>query len=159
MFGVRVIGLAVAMQGDSKATAFGVVVDDRSGSPAVTDRFEITNDDGDLPTRLYDMAEAIRTRVDSLEPDAVAIRRADFPPTGSRQEAPKVRLLVEGALASGARSRCKSTYLGTGRDIGTWCGADKSSVEADAQALVKATGIAQKFAPATTAALGALAHP
>lgn len=157
--GVLVIGIAVAMQGDYKATAYCIIVDDSSGVPAVSDQFEITNDEADLSTRLYDMAETIRTRVDSLAPDRVVIRRADFPPTGSRQEAPKVRLLAEGALVSGARSKCVATYLATGRDIGGWCGSDKASVDADAKSLVKAAGLAQKFSAAASAALGALSHP
>lgn len=159
MSGVRVIGIAVVMQGDYKATAFCVIVDDSSGTAVVSDQFEITNDEADLSTRLYDMSENIRTRVDSLAPDRVVIRRADFPPMGSRQEAPKVRLLAEGALASGARSKCVATYLATGKDIGGWCRTDKASVDADAKSLVKTAGLAQKFAAAASAALGALSHP
>lgn len=147
------------MQGDQKATAFGVVLDDSSGSPVVESNFEITNDEADLSTRLYDMAENIRTKVDTLEPERVAIRRADFPPAGNRREAPKVRLLVEGALTSAARSKCVETYLGTGRDFGTWCSSDKDAVEADAKALASSAGLAQKFATAISAGLGALAHP
>ncbi|QWF21769.1 hypothetical protein KM427_23055 [Nocardioides sp. LMS-CY] len=156
---MRVIGLAVAMQGESKATAYGVVVDNSSGTPVVADRFEITNDEADLATRLFDMAENIRTKVDSLKPDAVAVRRADFPPTGSRKEAPKVRLLAEGALVSAARSKCVATYMGTGRELGTWCGSDKDTVEGEARGLLTSAGLPQKFVGAACAALGGLARP
>ena len=146
------------MQGDTKATAYGVVVDDSSGAPVIEDKFEITNDEADLSTRLYDMAETARTKVDTFQPERVAIRRADFPPAGGRQEAPKVRLLAEGALTSAARSKCVETYLGTGRDFGTWCGSDKDTVMADAKALATSSGLAQKYAVAIGAALAALAH-
>ncbi len=146
------------MQGDQKATAYVVIVDDSSGTPGVVDQFAITNDEADLATRLYDMAENIRTKVKTLSPDRVAIRRADFPPTGSRKEAPKVRLLAEGALTSAARSNCVNTYLATGKDFGTWCGSDKDTVEADAKALAKSAGLPQKYARAIGAALGALGH-
>ncbi|NYD40039.1 hypothetical protein [Nocardioides panaciterrulae] len=147
------------MQGDQKATAYVVIVDDGSGSPVVVDQFAITNDEADLATRLYDMAENIRTKVSTFKPDRVAIRRADFPPTGSRKEAPKVRLLAEGALTSAARSNCVNTYLATGKDLGAWCGSDKDTVEAEAKSLAKSTGLAQKYARAIGAALGALSHP
>ncbi|MCW2792526.1 MAG: hypothetical protein JWO76_1624 [Nocardioides sp.] len=156
---MRVFGIAVTMEGEQKATAYGVVLDDSSGSPVIETKFEITNDEADLSTRLYDMAENIRTKVDSLRPDRVAIRRADFPPTQSRKEAPKVRMFAEGALASAARSKCVLTYLGTGKDFGAWCGSDKDTVEAEAKTLAKASpGIPQKYAFAISAALGALAH-
>lgn len=147
------------MQGESKATAYGVVVDDSSGASVIADKFEITNDEADLATRLFDMAENIRTKVDSLKPDAVTIRRADFPPAGSRKEAPKVRLLAEGALVSAARSKCVATHLGTGRELGTWCGSGKDAVEAEAKGLLTSAGLAQKFVHATCAALGGLARP
>lgn len=156
---VGVIGLAVAMQGDSKATVYGIVLAGGSGSPGVIDKFEITNDDADLATRLYDMAESVRTRVDSLGPEVVVIRRADFAQMPRRGDAPKIRLLAEGALASAARSRCEETFLATGKDLGTWCGTDKATVESEAKSLLKATKIAQKYAVAAAAALGALTHP
>lgn len=147
------------MEGDYKARAYGVIVDDATGTPVVEDKFEITNDQADLTTRLFDMAENIRTKVDTVDPDRVAIRRADFPPAQSRKEAPKVRLLAEGALTSAARSKCIHTYLGTGKDIGQWCASDKDTVEAEAKLAVTTAGLPQKFVAATSAALGALAHP
>lgn len=155
---MRVIGMAVAMEGDYKARAYGVIVDDASGSPAITDKFEITNDQADLTTRLFDMAETIRTKVDTTQPDRLAIRRADFPPAQSRKEAPKVRLLAEGALTSAARSKCVETYLATGKELGQWCGTDKDAVEGEAKTLTAAAGLPQKYIAATSAALGALAR-
>lgn len=147
------------MQGDYQATAYGVVVDNSSGAPKIVDKFDVTNDEADLATRLYDMAENVRTKVDSLAPDAVVIRRADFPPTGSRKEAPKVRLLAEGALASASRHKCVDTYLGSGRDFGTWTGTGKDAVEIEAKSLLKDAGLALKYLHAACAGIAAFSHP
>lgn len=155
---MNVLGFAVSVN-DSKATALGVLVDDYSGLVAVVDKFNFTNDGADLATRLYDMAEAVRTLVDSLKPDRVIVRRADFPPRGSRADGPKVRLLFEGAIVAAARHKCAQTHLGTGQDLGVWCGSDKTTVESDAKGLVKTSGLAQKYAVAAAAALAGLSHP
>jgi hypothetical protein len=156
---VRAIGIAVTMVGDTKATAYGILLDGAGNQTTVVEKFEITSDEADLATRTYDLAESVRSRVDAFAPDCVGVRRADFPPQGSRKEAPKLRLLAEGAIVSAARSRCTDTYLGTGKDIGTWCGVKKEDVETQAAQLLKDSGIAQKFSLAAAAALGALSHP
>lgn len=156
MSDVLTVGLAVAMKEDRKATAYGVVVSDDSGTATIVDSFAVTNDESDLATRLFDMAQTVRTRVGTLGPACVVIRRADFPPTGSRAESPKVRLLAEGAITSASRAKCQATFLATGKEIGDWCGTDKAGLDADAKALVKSAGLAQKFAPAASAALGGL---
>lgn len=144
------------MQGDYKATAYGIVLSDDSGSPVIADYFAVTNDESDLATRLFDMAQTVRTRIDTVGPASVVIRRADFPPRGSRAESPKVRLLAEGAITSAARAKCEQTLLADGRTISGWCSTDKEGLDADAKALVKAAGLAQKYYPAASAALGGL---
>lgn len=144
------------MEGDRKATTYGVVLSDDTGSPVVIDSFAVTNDESDLATRLFDMAQAVRTRIATLGPTSVVIRRADFPPTGSRKEAPKVRLLAEGALTSASRAKCEGTFLATAKEIGGWCSTDKAGLDADARDLVKAAGLPQKYFPAASAALGGL---
>lgn len=144
------------MEGDYKATAYGIVLSNDSGSPVVTDHIAITNDESDLATRLFDMAQTVRTRVATLGPASVVIRRADFPPKSSRAESPKVRLLAEGAITSAARAKCEQTFLADGKTISGWCSTDKAGLDADAKALVKAAGLAQKYIPAASAALGGL---
>lgn len=144
------------MEGDRKATTYVVVLSDDSGSPVIADHFPVTNDESDLATRLFDMAQTVRTRIATLGPASVVIRRADFPPTGSRKEAPKVRLLAEGALTSASRAKCERTFLATAKEIGAWRGTDKAGLDEDAKALVKAAGLPQKYIPAASAALGGL---
>jgi hypothetical protein len=128
------------------------------GAPSIVDRFELPGDDVDFAEQLRDLSKAVASRLVSLAPDRVVVRRADFPPAGSRKEAPKLRLMAEGAVAAAAREEVVATFIGTGQEIGSWDGRGKDAVEGNAKAMVKAAGLpVTKWTQAGLAALGALA--
>ena len=154
---MRVLGIAVSVETESRPTARALLVDDVSGAPAIVENFELPGDDVDFPEQLRDLFKSCTSRLLALSPDRVAVRRADFPPTGSRKEAPKLRLMAEGVITAAAREHVAATYLGTGQEIGAWVGTDKDAVKADAKALVKTAGLpVTKWTEAAVAALGAL---
>lgn len=157
---MRVLGIAVSVETDGRPTARGVVVDDSGGTPTIVDHFELPGDDVDFGEQLRDVSKATASRVAALTPMRVVVRRADFPPTGSRKEAPKLRLMAEGAVVAAAKAEVAATFIGTGQDIGTWDGRGKEAVEADARSLVRGAGLpVTKWTQAGLAALGALAKP
>lgn len=144
---------------DGRPTARGVLLDDAGGALTVADTFELTGDDVEFAQQLHDLAKATSSRLQALQPQRVVVRRADFPPAGSRKEAPKLRLLAEGAITASAREHVPATYLGTGQEIGAWDGRGKDGVEAASRPLVQAAGLTLKWVEATAAGLGAAAHP
>jgi len=118
----------------------------------------LTGDDVGFPRQLFDLSEAAGSRLSALEPDRVAVCRADFPPRSSRTDGPKLRLLAEGAITAAAYAVVPNTYLGTGHDVGMWDGRGKEALMAAARSLVQASGMPLKWVDATFAALGALTH-
>jgi hypothetical protein len=135
------------------------VVTGSSGAPIVQVNEVFPGDAVDLATQLHDMAEAIRSRLQGLAVDRSLIRRADRPPRPNNNEGPRLRLIVEGAVISAARSVVVDTRVGTGKDTGIWFGSSKAGVDAAAAALLSANGLAANLLEATSAALAGLALP
>lgn len=157
---MRALGIAVRHEAANKRpTTRGVLLDDSSGSPVIIDKFEISADDVDLATQLHDLAEATRSRLAALAPDQVVLVRADFSPAASRQEAPKLRLLAEGAAASAARDKVEATFVCTGQEAAGFRGTDKDGLKAESRSLVNGGGLPYKWEYAAAAALAALSHP
>jgi hypothetical protein len=154
---MRVAGIAVDIPSSGRPAARLVVASDATGAPAVELVGDFTGDDVALPVQLHDAAEALRSRLEGLAVDRVVLRRADRPPRATNAEGPKLRLLMEGALTSAARSVVVDTRLGTGRDTGTWFGAGKAGVDAAAEALLQAWSLHARYRDAASAALAALA--
>jgi hypothetical protein len=153
---VRVAGIAVDVPSPQRPAARLVVLTDAAGSATVevTERF--TSDLVDLATQLHDMAEAVRSRLTGLNVDRVVVRRADRPPRASNTEGPRLRLLMEGAVTSAARSVVVDTRIGTGRDTGAWFGSNKSGVDTVSAQLLSGSGEDANYLEAVSAALAAL---
>ena len=156
---MRVVGIAVKLETEGRPTARGVLVEDNGSGPVIVDQFALPGDDVDFARQLFELSQATSSRLSALEPDRVAVCRADFPPAGSRKDGPKLRLLAEGAITAAAYHVVPNTYLVTGHDIGTWNGCGKDAVKDKAKALVQADRLPLKWVDATFAALGALVHP
>jgi hypothetical protein len=136
-----------------------VVADDSTGVAVIELVADFSGDDADLPVQLHDAAEALRSRLGGLAVERVVVRRADRPPRATNAEGPKLRLLLEGALTSAARSVVVDTRLGTGKDTGAWFGSGKAGVDAEAGRLLAAASLHPRYRDATSAALAGLACP
>ncbi len=134
-----------------------VVLDDATGMTMIETSESFTSDDIDLATQLHDMAEAVRSRLQGLSVDRVVVRRADRPPRASNADGPRLRLLMEGAVVSAARSVVVDTRVGSGKDTGTWFGSNKAGVDAAASRLLDRHGLAATYVEATSAGLAAIA--
>jgi hypothetical protein len=156
---VRVAGIAVDIPSRGRPTARFVALDDASGSPVLLESDSFTGDDVDIPMQLHETAKAVRSRLKAIGVDRVVIRRADRSPRASNTDGPRLRLLMEGAVVSSARSTVVSTFLGTGKDTGSWFGSNKEGVDAAAQVIVDAHGLAPQFLEAVSAGLAGLALP
>jgi hypothetical protein len=154
---MRVAGIAVRIASSGRPAVRIIVADDASGSPVISDPQEITSDHADLPEQLHDAAESVRSRLKALNVERVVVRRADRPTKASNKEGPRVRLIMEGAVTSAARSEVIDTRLGTGKDTGAWYGGDKATVDAEADRLLTEANVSStKYLEATSAALAAL---
>jgi hypothetical protein len=154
---VRVAGIAVDVPSSGRPAGRLVVATDVSGSVAIDAVADFPGDDVDLPVQLHDAAEALRSRLGGVAVDRVVVRRADRPPKATNAEGPKLRLLLEGALTSAARSVVIDTRIGTGKDTGSWFGSTKAGVDAEADKLLKAGALHGRYRDATSAALAGLA--
>ncbi|MCV7290764.1 hypothetical protein H7J87_36110 [Mycolicibacterium wolinskyi] len=155
---MRLMGIAVKLETEGRPTARAIVIEPGTPNPLIVDSFALTGDDVDFTRQLFELSQATRSRSAALKPERVVIARADFPPTGSRKEGPKLRLLAEGAIAAAAREIVTETALATGLEIGQWDGTSKDEVKAKAKVMLRAAGLPQKWLEATMAAIGALAY-
>ena len=149
---MRVAGLAVAVPSKGRPAVFIVVMDSTSPT-AVTHSEAIPSVQADLPQQIHDAAEAVRSRLKGLGVDRAVVRRADVPVKPSKFEGPRIRLLMEGAITSAARSVVVDTRLGTGRELAVAMGVSKATVDAAALAATTAAGLrSDQFGEATAAA-------
>jgi hypothetical protein len=128
----RCVGVSVSING-SPQVLIAVLGGFRS-SPEIIELFKLTTRDVDLVDQLSDLAQAFGNRIAGLSVQRVSIRRADMPPKSSNKEGPKTRLMVEGALATTARSHVSDTRLTSGRDLALQAGKGKTKAEIDAEA-------------------------
>lgn len=133
-----------------------VLVDNATGTTVIDGSASFTSDDVDLATQLHDMSEAIRSRLQGLKVNRAVIRRADRPPHASNAEGPRLRLLMEGAVVSAARSVVVDTRVGTGKDTGSWFGSNKAGVDAAAKQFLARAGLANTYVDAMSASLAAI---
>lgn len=154
---MRVAGIAVDIPSSGRPAGRLVVASDLSGTTLIEFPVDFPADDVALPVQLHDASEALRSRLEGLGVDRVVVRRADRPPKATNAEGPKLRLLMEGALTSAARSVVTDTRIGTGKDTGMWFGTDKAGVDAEAERLLQTSELHSRYRDATSAALAALA--
>lgn len=153
---MKTLGIAVTMK--SKSIVTFVLLDDHAeehvpSAVTVLDTFELPLEERPLAAQLGEAAKVVKGRVRSLSPDAVVVRRADRPTRASNQDAPRKRLLIEGAITAAAYSEILNTTLLTGKECGQSHGSDKATVDAQAGALVQ-----KKYQEAAAAALARLAE-
>ena len=153
---MRVAGLCVELPTRARPLVRLVVIDDVSGTPAIVACEPYPGQDADLATQLHNAAEAVRSRLTAFGVDRVVLRRADRPPRPTNEDGPRVRLLVEGAVASAARSVVFDTRIGTGKDTGAWFGSNKKGVDQQSSAMLDSLGESRSFVEATSAALSAI---
>lgn len=147
------VGIAVAPS-NGGLQIHCVVLDGEEAAHAIRDAFDLRYGTEDLATTLRDASIALRSRVDSLQPNAVVIRRADQAARAATPtEASKVRLLVEGALAAGIRDTCDGTHLAPGAKLAAWGACDRAALDSKGEALVVAAGHAKRFKEAAAAAI------
>jgi len=154
---VRVAGIAVDVPSSGRPAARLVVLSDASGQAVIETTADFPSDDVALPVQLHDAAEALRSRLAGLTVDRVVIRRADRPPHASNAEGPRLRLLMEGALTSAARSVVVDTRIGTGKDTGAWYGTNKAGVDEAVAKILGVHGLKAKYLEAASAGLAGLA--
>lgn len=159
---MRVAGISVSMVTPKRPALRLVVVDDGSGGggAATVERVEeVSADDVDIVEQLLNVARAVESRVRGLNVDRVVVRRADVPTQASKKDAPRLRLLTEGAAAAAARSFVVDTRLGMGKELAQWYGSPKADLDAAGAALVTNAGEHSKYGEAAAAALAGLSAP
>jgi hypothetical protein len=120
---------------------------------------EIPTRDVDIPEQLFQVGRSVESRLRGLRADRVVVRRADVPSRASKKEGPRLRLLIEGAAVSAARSAVTDIHLGMGKDIAHWHGSRKDALDAESKQLLQAANENTKCAEAMSAARAGFTLP
>ena len=156
---MRIAGIAVKMVTTKRPTLHLCVLDDGSGSPAVSHAEEISADDVDIVEQLLTVARGVESRLKSLNVDRVIARRADVPAVASKKDAPRIRLLTEGAAVAAARAAVVDVRLAMGVDLARWYGQAKDDLDAAAGSLVASANTHSRHTEAAAAALAGFQAP
>jgi hypothetical protein len=135
------------------------ILDDSGTNTAITHAEEISADDIDIVEQLFTFARGVESRLKSLSVDRVIIRRADVPTVASKKDAPRVRLLTEGAAVGASRAAVVDTRLAMGVELAHWYGQPKNHLDAAAVTLVAGAGMHSKYSEAAAAALAGFKTP
>lgn len=113
-----------------------VVVEGDWDSPSLVHMFSLTSDHDSHANKLHELARGLRSYLSGAGVDRVMVRRADVNRRASAsQEAPKVRLLAEGALAAAAREKVEDVHVLTGKELaGRTTAGKKADLDARADA-------------------------
>ena len=142
---MRAMGLAVDMPTRGRPTVRVVVMDDPLGASATPalgdvtlfDLFDLTTAEDDWARIASHFFQAASARISTIAPDVVVVRRADVYVRGRLGDGPRLRLVVEGAVAAAAASHVSTnTHLRPGTECGSRYGQDKAVMDADGLALV-----------------------
>lgn len=161
---MKTLGIAVAMMArpivrlvllESLVPLGGSATDLELSDVTVQTEFEIPLEDRELAAQLGEAAKNVRGRVRSLGPDSIVVRRADVSSHPSNREAPRTRLLIEGAVVAAAYAEVLATDLLSGKECGTAFGTNKASLDTLAGNVVST----KKYKEAAAAALAGLASP
>lgn len=147
------LGIAVAISSNGRPAAKLVLLSGTSSSSTVGAAESISGPDLALASQIAEMSQAIKSRVLALEPDRVVVRRADRAQRPTNLEAPRTRLLVEGAITVVCYEVNSETTLDTGKGLGRAAGLDKTVVDKSALEMLIAESHAQAFGPACAAAI------
>jgi hypothetical protein len=156
---VRVAGIAVEMVKSKRPALRLCVLDDGGGNPTVTQAEEISADDVDVVEQVFTVARGVESRLKGLTVDRVVVRRADVPTVASKKDAPRIRLLTEGAAVGAARAAIRDTRLAMGVELAHWYRRPKNALDTAAAGLVAAAGKHAKYGEAAAAALAGFQAP
>lgn len=135
------------------------VLDDGRGSPTLSHAEEISADDVEIVEQLFAVARGVESRLKGLNVDRVIVRRADVPTVASKKDAPRIRLLTEGAAVGAARAAIQDTRLAMGVELAHWSGQAKNDLDNAGAGLVAAAGKHAKYGEAAAAALAGFQAP
>jgi len=127
-----------------------VLLDGSRTSPTVIDGFDLKTPADDPMDQLEDLARALASKLSGVEVDSVVIRVADRSPQANQNQAPRRRLLIEGALALCCRDKTPNVQARSGRELGQDVGMSKADL------LALARTIDPRRADAAAAAVSAL---
>lgn len=156
---MRVAGIAVEMVKPKRSALRICVVEDGGGTPTLSHAEEISADDVELVEQLFTVARGVESRLKGLSVDRVVVRRADIPMVGNKKDAPRIRLLTEGAASGAARAAIQDTRLAMGVELAHWYGQSKSDLDNAGAGLVAAAGEHGKYGEAAAAALAGFQAP
>ena len=129
------LGLACSLEAGHPRVR-GVLVEFRDGDAVASSVFNhLGNPQTEFAQQLVDLADALRSQLPDISPDAVVIRSIDWTPN-RREEFVQKRYSVEGVLVETARRAVERTFALNGRLVAQRCGGSKEEVEARALALV-----------------------
>jgi hypothetical protein len=152
---VKVLGIATGFPpGNHRRPVVAcVLLEGSRTAPVVVEAFDIMTPADDPMDQLQDLARALASKLAALEVDAVVIRVADRSPQANQSQAPRRRLLIEGALALSCRDKTPRVRALSGRELGQEVGMTK------AELLSLARTVQASRPEATAAALSALPTP
>jgi hypothetical protein len=111
---------------------------------ALRDAFEFNTTEADWAGMCDQFAEDVSARVSSLQPDVVVVRQADFSQNGRVGDGPRLRLVVEGAIAAAAIKHIANTVLRRGKGCANvYPGKSKDKMDADGRSLVDKAALAE----------------
>jgi hypothetical protein len=156
------LGLAVTVSA-VRPTVRAVLLEDPFGAGHVPDladiscrdEFDFTTTETDWVRMCEQFFQDTSARVSSLEPDLVVVRQADFNHRAKVTDNLRVRLVVEGALASAAVKHVPATYLRRGQACAElYPGKNKDTMDDDAKAKVAKAARAEAAAAALSGLFG-----
>jgi hypothetical protein len=134
---VRIAGIAVNMVTPKRPALRLCILDDGGGNAVVSHAEEISADDVDIIEQLFAVARGVE----------------------SKKDAPRIRLLTEGAAVGASRAAVVDTRLAMGVELAHWYGQTKNDLDAAAASLVASRGMHSKYAEAAAAALAGFKAP
>lgn len=103
----------------------------------VVEEFELTSAEEDWAKLARDYGQGASGRISSLQPGAVIVRRADRPQRPNNKDGPRLRLVIDGALAAASYQHVSNTHLLTGAACASaYDKTDKTALDKAAASLV-----------------------
>ena len=129
------LGICVVYQAQRPVVTV-VAVGGSRDSPELEQSFDIKTGSTTLPDQVNDLVRALRSKIMGLSVEACVIRIADFTRTASNRQAPRNRLMIEGALTFACRDQAISNiHVLTGKDVGQALSMSKADAVAAGAAL------------------------
>lgn len=95
-----------------------VLLEGSRASATVVASFDLKTPSDEPMSQLQDLAHALSSKLSGIDVEQAVIRLADRSPTANRSLAPRVRLMIEGALALTCRDKNLDVRARNGRELG-----------------------------------------